>query len=425
MAATSASLASDSDARWDLVIRISESQRFAKSLRLREFLLYVCRSALDSHIDEISEQKIGERVFHRAPDYNPNEDNIVRSQARLLRQKLEAYFATEGAEEPLILRIPKGGYVPEFIDRPAEPVAVIPPVSVAPAPARHNLVQWLVAAVGVLSVAVAVLAISMVRAKSAVPAVGTTSQALNALWSQLLTDKAPTTIIVPDHTYAMLQESAGEREELQNYLNRQTPGDHTGARKLQDLFPRFSARRYTSFDAVTTSVRVLQLAEKFGSRVVVRYARDVTLRDISPGNAVLVGRPATNLWTGLYESKINFHIESDLANHRIICRNASPQAGEPAEYVSKVEGARVESYSSVAFIPNLNGGNVLLISGAAGSAQEGAGDFVTSDKLLTRLAEKIERDGRMPYFEALLHTVAIDGMSQEPSIVAYRVLAAH
>ena len=264
MAATSASLASDSDARWDLVIRISESQRFAKSLRLREFLLYVCRSALDSHTDEISEQKIGERVFHRAPDYNPNEDNIVRSQARLLRQKLEAYFATEGAEEPLILRIPKGGYVPEFIDRPAETVAVIPPVAIAPAPARHNLVQWLVAAVGVLSVAVAVLAITMVRAKSTVPAVGTTSQVLNALWSQLLTDKAPTTIIVPDHTYAMLQESAGEREELQNYLNRQTPGDNTGARKLQDLFPRFSARRYTSFDAVTTSVRVLQLAEKFG-----------------------------------------------------------------------------------------------------------------------------------------------------------------
>jgi hypothetical protein len=140
---------------------------------------------------------------------------------------------------------------------------------------------------------------------------------------------------------------------------------------------------------------------------------------------VLIGRPATNLWTGLYASKINFHIESDLASRRIICRNSAPQAGELAEYVSKVEGARVESFSTVAFMPNLNGGNVLLISGAAGSAQEGAGDFLTSDKLFTRLAEKIERDGRMPFFEALLHTVAIDGMSQEPSIVSYRVLPGH
>ena len=425
MASSSAPAASNDEACWDLVIRISESQRFVKSLRLKEFLLYVCRAALDSHVDEISEQKIGERVFHRSQDYNPNEDNIVRSQARLLRQKLEAYFATEGAEEPLILRIPKGGYVPEFLERPIEPVPLVQAISVAPvASSRHNLIQWLVAAVAILSFAVAILVVTLVRARSSAPS-GTSSHALNALWSQLLSDKTTTTIIVPDHTFALLQESAGEREELQNYLNRLTPGDNTGARKLLDLFPRFATRRYTSFDAVTTAVRVLQLAERFGSRVVVRYARDITLRDLSPGNAILIGRPATNLWTGLYASKVNFHIESDLANHRIICRNAAPQPGEPAEFVSKTEGARLESYSSVAFIPNLNGGNVLLISGAASSAQEGAGDFVSSDKLFTRLAEKIEREGRLPYFEALLHTVAIDGMSQEPSVVSYRVLAGH
>ena len=102
----------------------------------------------------------------------------------------------------------------------------------------------------------------------------------------------------------MLQESAGEREELQNYLNRSDARRQYRRAQASGLCSRASlARRYTSFDAVITSVRVLQLAEKFQSRVVVRYARDVTLRDISPGNAVLVGRPATNLWTGLFESK--------------------------------------------------------------------------------------------------------------------------
>src|SRR5262245_64532131 len=92
--------------------------------------MYVCRCALENRIDEISEQRIDERVFERAPDYNPNEDNIVRSQARLLRRKLEAYFASEGEQEPVVLRIPKGGYTPEFVERdraapaePTEPVA--------------------------------------------------------------------------------------------------------------------------------------------------------------------------------------------------------------------------------------------------------------------------------------------------------------
>jgi len=423
--AVPASATSDNDARWDLVHRIAESQRFAKSQRLREFLLYVCRSALDHQLDEISEQKIGERVFHRAPDYNPNEDNIVRSQARLLRQKLEAYFATEGAEEPVVLRIPKGGYVPEFVQRPPDPVSVKPTL-LEPFPPRvqdrHSVLPWLVGAVAILSLAVAVLSIAMIRTRP-VAAPGAGSHALNALWSQLLNDKSPTTVVIPDHTYAMLQEAAGQTEDLQNYLRRSPPGDSARARQLTDLFPRFASRRYTTFDGVSTVVRVLQLAEKFGSRVLVRYARDITLRDLSPGNAILIGRPTTNLWTQLFESKLNFRIQSDLANHRVVWHNAAPRPGEPTEFVAKFDGTRLEGYSSVAFVSNLNGGNVLIIEGAASSSQEGAADFLTNDKLLTRLAEKIERDGRVPYFDALLRTVTIDGMSQEPSLVSYRVLS--
>lgn len=389
-------------------------------------MLYVCRAALDRHLDEISEQKIGERVFHRSPDYNPNEDNIVRSQARLLRQKLEAYFATEGAEEPLILRIPKGGYVPEFIERPLEPqpavAPVIQPIPVPPAPDRHNLVPWLAAAVAILSLAVAILAIALLRTHPAAPP-GTASPVLNALWSQLLNDKAPTTVVIPDHTFALLQEASGETEDLPDYLRRTMPAASARARTLLDLFPRFATRRYTTFDGVSTAVRVLQLAEKFGSRVLVRYARDITLRDLSSGNAILIGRPTTNLWTQLFSSKLNFQVESDFANHRVVWHNAAPQPGEPSEFVPRFDGARFEAYSSIAFVSNLNAGNVLIIEGAASSAQEGAADFITSDKLLAPLAEKIGRDGRIPYFDALLRTVTIDGTAQQPSLVSYRVLS--
>ncbi len=425
--------ASSADPRWELVVRISESQRFAKSARLRDFLLYVCRAARDNHLSEISEQKIGERVFHRPPDYNPNEDNIVRSQARLLRQKLDAYFATEGAEEPLTLQIPKGGYVPEFIERTPEPAAqanvvqpsVIQPISLAPAASRHNLIAWLALAVGILSFSVGVLVVMLVRSRP--QAQGTDSPALNALWSQLFSDKATTTIVVPDHTFAMLQEASGVRDNLEDYLRRSVPGsdgDAPAGRNLESLLPRFAERRYTTYDGVSTAVRILDLAQKFPSRVVVRYARDITLRDLSSGNAILIGRPATNLWTELFEPRLNFHFYSDLHNHQVICKNAAPQPGEPAEFTPKAENGRFEEYSSVAFLDNLSGGNVLLIGGAASTSQEGAADFVTSDKLLGALAAKIAHKGRMPYFDALLRTVTVDGISQEPSLAAYRVLGA-
>jgi hypothetical protein len=49
--------------------------------------------------------------------YNTGDDSIVRTEARILRQKLESYFGAN-PDEPIILEIPKGSYVPLF--RPRE-----------------------------------------------------------------------------------------------------------------------------------------------------------------------------------------------------------------------------------------------------------------------------------------------------------------
>ena len=46
------------------------------------------------------------------PDITRSEDSIVRTHARLLRQKLTEYFAGEGATEQIMVEIPKGHYLP-------------------------------------------------------------------------------------------------------------------------------------------------------------------------------------------------------------------------------------------------------------------------------------------------------------------------
>src|ERR1700719_1211309 len=46
--------------------------------------LHVCRCALGNKPEGVTEQQVGICVYDRPPGYNPNEDNIVRSQARLL-----------------------------------------------------------------------------------------------------------------------------------------------------------------------------------------------------------------------------------------------------------------------------------------------------------------------------------------------------
>src|ERR1043165_4124793 len=84
-----------------LIDRVAGSSHFARSARLRDFLLYVGHESLKPNGPEIHEQEIGVRVFGRSVSYDRSQDNIVRVNATELRRRIETYFATEGAIEPL------------------------------------------------------------------------------------------------------------------------------------------------------------------------------------------------------------------------------------------------------------------------------------------------------------------------------------
>ena len=117
--------------REELVYRVASSSTFERSPRLKAFFLHVCRCALDNKPEAATEHQVGICVYDRPPGYNPNEDNIVRSQARLLRMKLEHYFANEGKDEAIVITIPKGRYLPVFETRSEAPVHV-PRASASP-----------------------------------------------------------------------------------------------------------------------------------------------------------------------------------------------------------------------------------------------------------------------------------------------------
>ena len=108
------------DERWVLIHRIASSRYFKSSPRLRELLFYTADCAIREAPEDATEQQIGIRVFGRSPGYNSSEDSIVRTHARLLRQKLAAYFSNEGANEELTVEIPKGHYLLVFIPRKPE-----------------------------------------------------------------------------------------------------------------------------------------------------------------------------------------------------------------------------------------------------------------------------------------------------------------
>src|SRR5580692_9328559 len=120
-----------SRAEWQLALRIAASKGLCKSNFLPNFLLYICEQHLIGNSQEITEQRIGTKIFHRASNYNPGEDNIVRSYARLLRKRLDEYFEQEGRDEPVRLIVPRGGYVPIFESRVGKTRSLAAPTHVA------------------------------------------------------------------------------------------------------------------------------------------------------------------------------------------------------------------------------------------------------------------------------------------------------
>ena len=108
------------DAIGETLRRIVASETFRMSKRHRAFLAYLVEAALDGRAAALKEVVIGLEVFGRRIDgYDPDRDSIVRVEAKRLRTKLERYYATEGADDAVEIRLPVGRYVPHFVIRAA------------------------------------------------------------------------------------------------------------------------------------------------------------------------------------------------------------------------------------------------------------------------------------------------------------------
>jgi hypothetical protein len=94
--------------------KVLRSRTFARSERLRCFLKFVVEMEQLGLAHQLKGYTIGIDVFSRDEGFDPGTDPLVRVQAGKLRKLLNLFYAEEGREEPLRIRIPLGGYVPVY-----------------------------------------------------------------------------------------------------------------------------------------------------------------------------------------------------------------------------------------------------------------------------------------------------------------------
>ncbi len=81
------------------------------------FLKFVVNQTLAGKSREINDYTVANEVFGRGPDFNAMIDPIVNIQASILRRKLERYYQNTGKNDPILIDIPNGSYVPVFNKR--------------------------------------------------------------------------------------------------------------------------------------------------------------------------------------------------------------------------------------------------------------------------------------------------------------------
>ncbi len=443
-------LAQEADPRWLLVERIVASSSFARSERLSSFLKCVCELTQRNRAEEINEQFIGTAVFGRSPDYDPGVDSIVRSHASRLRHRLQQYFEEEGADEELILTIPKGRYVPVFerrvVPRAEVPLWVPPQEAAEPRetfqgevlaqPGEQSGVdlttlsaraassrprrRWMTAVlIGIAMVAAWVGGAWIERRHDWLTPETETHR---LFWGQLFNGEQKTVVVLADSGVVMLQNLIKRRVSLATYMS----GDYLKDLPKGEFTPAWllniGTRRYTSIVDITIQNRLFRLPGLDVDRTQFRYSRDLRLDEIKQGNLVLLGSYESTPWVQLFEPSMNFYFQNNLADGVFSILNRHPRPGEQTQYDSLAADPQHTVYGVVAYRPSLSGsGKVLILEGQSMAGTEAAADFAFDDAYLLPFLRSIRRpNGSIPYFELLLRSKSISAEASQLEIMAVR-----
>jgi hypothetical protein len=94
----------------DELQRLIESPGLQHAESLCLLLRYLVEHALDRPAEHVKEYQIAVDVFGRSESFDPRIDSTIRVQTSRLRNKLVDYYATTGANDPVVIEIPRGTY---------------------------------------------------------------------------------------------------------------------------------------------------------------------------------------------------------------------------------------------------------------------------------------------------------------------------
>lgn len=386
--------------------RLVASSVLHGSEALCRLLRYLAEHALENPVIPLKEYQIAREAFGRPADFDPQSDATVRVNAGRLRSKLEEYYRSEGAEDPVLVDLPKGRYALAFHfrarfgdDHPSAPAAGARRWKIAAACLSLSLVA-----------AMAAIVILVARRPAApAPPGDATPPALRAFWKPLLSGPQDPWVIFSNAAFI------GRPETGMRYFN--------PSRDSRDLI----LDHYTGIGEV---LAVHSLDQAFGllhRSLRVKRGRLLSLDDAENNHLIFVGSPAENLSLRDIPATREFVFERLTAGpHKgeLAIVNRHPEPGEPEVFLGSGPNEPVtEDYAVIALVPGFNSSHfILILAGETTLGTQAAAEFVchpnTVEDLLLRLAGS--RTGVPVPFESVLQVAVRQGVPIETRLVSLR-----
>ncbi len=402
------------------VERLVNSHTLHSSESLCKLLRYLADHALKHPGIALKEYQIATEIFGRPADFDPHLDSLVRVQAGRLRSKLSEYYVSEGAEDPIVVELPKGTYTLAFHYASAAPKTILHGAKEIEQGGRtgesskHSLL--LIALTMLLAIAIiAIAGLLLTRSPNASGAASAAERApaaFRVFWQPFTAGPEEPWVIFSNGAFV------GRPYTGMRYYNR---ARDSGAMILD---------HYTGVGEVLAVHALDNIFAKLHQQIRVKRGSLFSFDDAKNNDLIFIGSPSENLTLLDLPNTQEFTFKQITSGPRMGTMeiiNSHPESGEPKEFLpSPPDQTLTEDYSVIALKRGLNPAHsVLILAGATTIGTQAAVEYVCQqdsvEQLLLRLS--VSNSGELKPFEAVIRVKVARGVPVGSELVALRKVA--
>jgi hypothetical protein len=397
--------------------KLIKSHSLHTSESLCKLVRYLAEHSLDHPGIALKEYQIATEVLGRPAGFDPQSDSTVRVQAGRLRVKLAEYYGHEGAEDAIVVEIPKGSYALTFHVRPSW-AAAQPATNLVVQPGgkkeevRRPPLGWMIVSIS-LSImllaaltTVAILIAQRTRAQSANPPV---PAAYQVFWNRFLTGPQQPWVIFSNGSFV------GRPETGMRYFN-----PASDARS-------FILDHYTGVGEVLAIHQLDRVFDLLNRPIRVKRGALFSLDDAKNNDLIFVGSPSENLTLldipGTQEFVFR-RLDSGPRKGDLAVLNVHPELGEPKVFLATpANQPTTEDYAIVSLLPGLDPSrSIMILAGNSTFGTQAAVEYVCREDSVKELLQRlgVSKPSELKPFEALLHVRIAHGVPVVTDLVSVR-----